>query len=112
MALTDGLSAEERGRLPLGVRLISGPAVLTTLVIAVLGDDASDLLFSEKFACSYCGISYPELEPRLFSFNNPAGACPTCEGLGNKMVIDPDLVVPDPSAIAILNHESGKTSDA
>jgi excinuclease ABC subunit A len=53
-------------------------------------------LFSEKFACSYCNISYPELEPRLFSFNNPQGACAQCDGLGIKMVIDPELVVPDP----------------
>ncbi len=70
-----------------------------SLVVSVLGENGSgeELLFSEKFACSYCGISYPELEPRLFSFNNPHGACPQCDGLGNKMVIDPDLVVPDPS---------------
>ncbi|MFQ5449220.1 MAG: excinuclease ABC subunit UvrA [Nitrospinaceae bacterium] len=70
-----------------------------TCVVSILGENGAgeELLFSEKFACSYCGISYPELEPRLFSFNNPQGACPVCDGLGNKMVIDPDLVVPDPS---------------
>ncbi|CAI2718071.1 excinuclease ABC subunit UvrA [Nitrospina watsonii] len=73
-----------------------------SLVVALLEDKknnhaAEELLFSEKFACSYCGISYPELEPRLFSFNNPTGACPECDGLGNRMVIDPDLVVPDKS---------------
>ncbi len=70
-----------------------------SLVVSVFGDNGSgeELLFSEKFACSYCNISYPELEPRLFSFNNPHGACAKCDGLGNKMVIDPDLVVPDPS---------------
>ncbi|MFQ5671931.1 MAG: excinuclease ABC subunit UvrA [Nitrospinales bacterium] len=71
-----------------------------TLVVSVLGDNggakAEDLLFSENFACNYCGISYPELEPRLFSFNNPNGACPQCDGLGNKLEIDPELVVPDP----------------
>ncbi len=70
-----------------------------SLVITILAGKKSekdeDLLFSEKFACSYCGISYPELEPRLFSFNNPTGACFKCDGLGNKMEIDPDLVVPD-----------------
>ncbi|UCD11635.1 MAG: excinuclease ABC subunit UvrA [Nitrospinaceae bacterium] len=60
------------------------------------GGPPEDLLFSEKFACGYCGISYPELEPRLFSFNNPQGACPACDGLGSKMEIDPDLVVPEP----------------
>jgi excinuclease ABC subunit A len=72
-----------------------------SLVVTVIGKGAKEpdeeMLFSERFACSYCGISYPELEPRLFSFNNPSGACPQCDGLGNKMVIDPDLVVPDPS---------------
>ncbi len=59
--------------------------------------DGEDLLFSEKLACIECGISYPELEPRMFSFNNPHGACPTCGGLGAQRVIDPKLVVPDPS---------------
>jgi len=72
-----------------------------SLVVTVLAKGSKkpdeEMLFSERFACSYCGISYPELEPRLFSFNNPSGACPQCDGLGNKMVIDPDLVVPDPS---------------
>ncbi len=72
-----------------------------SLVASILAGKKSekdeDLLFSEKFACSYCGISYPELEPRLFSFNNPTGACVKCDGLGNKMEIDPDLVVPDNS---------------
>ena len=70
------------------------------LIVSVLGDNgdkSEDLLFSEKFACSYCGISYPELEPRLFSFNNPNGACAKCDGLGSKLEIDPDLVVPNPS---------------
>ncbi len=72
-----------------------------SLVVSILtgrkSEKDEELLFSEKFACSYCGISYPELEPRLFSFNNPTGACFICDGLGNKMEIDPDLVVPDRS---------------
>ena len=69
-----------------------------SLVVAILEvkEKSQELLFSEKFACSYCNISYPELEPRLFSFNNPQGACAQCDGLGIKMVIDPELVVPDP----------------
>jgi excinuclease ABC subunit A len=54
-------------------------------------------LLSEKFACLTCGFSFPEIEPRMFSFNNPAGACPTCTGLGERMFFDPDLVVPDES---------------
>jgi excinuclease ABC subunit A len=55
------------------------------------------LLFSEKFACLNCGTSIPELEPRIFSFNSPHGACDRCHGLGFQKVIDPDLVVPDPT---------------
>jgi excinuclease ABC subunit A len=56
-----------------------------------------EVLQSEHFACVDCGISFEELAPRMFSFNNPHGACPTCTGLGNMMVVDPDLVVPDAS---------------
>jgi len=55
------------------------------------------LIFSERFACPSCGISYPEISPRMFSFNNPYGACPECDGLGTKMYFDPDLVLPDRS---------------
>jgi excinuclease ABC subunit A len=55
-----------------------------------------ELIFSEKFACVDCGISYPEISPRMFSFNNPYGACPQCDGLGTTNYFDPDLVVPDP----------------
>jgi len=56
-----------------------------------------DLLYSEQFACLNCNISYEEPSPRLFSFNSPFGACQTCDGLGQKMEIDPGLVIPDPS---------------
>jgi len=69
--------------------------------------------YSERFACLYCGISMPELEPRSFSFNAPHGACPRCTGLGSMMEIDPELVVPDPSLSinegAILPWASGAT---
>ncbi|MBI5749238.1 MAG: excinuclease ABC subunit UvrA [Nitrospinae bacterium] len=56
-----------------------------------------ELLFSEKFACLYCNISYPDLVPRMFSFNSPHGACPECDGLGTDMHIDADLIIPDKS---------------
>ncbi len=65
--------------------------------VELAGDDARRLTFSEKFACVHCGISLPEIEPRIFSFNNPHGACPTCHGLGSTQEIDPGLVVPDGS---------------
>ena len=55
----------------------------------------NDLIFSEHFACDECGISLPELEPRLFSFNSPFGACPSCQGLGEKLEVDPKLVIPN-----------------
>ena len=54
-------------------------------------------MFSEQFACLKCGTSIPELEPRIFSFNSPHGACERCHGLGFQRVIDPELVVPDPT---------------
>jgi excinuclease ABC subunit A len=57
--------------------------------------DGKELLFSEHFACVYCGISLGEVAPRTFSFNSPYGACPTCTGLGCKLEIDPNLVIPD-----------------
>ena len=65
--------------------------------IELAGDDARTLAFSEKFACIHCGISLPEIEPRIFSFNTPHGACPACHGLGFTQEIDPELVVPDGS---------------
>ena len=58
---------------------------------------SEDLIFSEHFACEDCGISLPELEPRLFSFNSPYGACPACQGLGEKLEVDPKLVIPNPN---------------
>ncbi len=64
-------------------------------VVKISPLEGDDLVFSDKFACITCGISYPEITPRLFSFNNPHGACPSCDGIGAKMFFDPDLVVPN-----------------
>ncbi len=58
-------------------------------------DESGDIVFSERFACINCGVSYPEITPRLFSFNNPSGACPACDGIGAKMFFDPELIVPN-----------------
>jgi excinuclease ABC, A subunit len=69
----------------------------STAVIADMGDlNAEELVFSSSFACPHCGYSLHELEPRLFSFNNPAGACPTCDGLGVEQFFDPNKVVQNP----------------
>jgi len=63
------------------------------VLVDISGKD--EMIFSEEFSCVYCNVSLGEIEPRTFSFNNPHGACSTCTGLGFKMVVDPDLVIPD-----------------
>ncbi len=78
-----------------GLRLADGIAVAE---FADQPDDSGKprrLIFSEKFACPVSGFTIPEIEPRLFSFNSPHGACPTCDGLGSQMKVDADLVIPD-----------------
>lgn len=67
-------------------------------IVSAVDHNFSELVFSSKFACPECGYSLSELEPRLFSFNNPMGACPSCDGLGVNQFFDPDRVVHDPSA--------------
>ncbi|MGD8594356.1 MAG: excinuclease ABC subunit UvrA, partial [Gammaproteobacteria bacterium] len=64
--------------------------------VSFMEGEQADLMFSAKFACAICGYSVPDLEPRLFSFNNPAGACPSCDGLGSKQFFDPQRVVAHP----------------
>ena len=71
---------------------------LTKGLVSFLFVDSGELVqYSEKMACTHCGISFTELAPRDFSFNSPYGACPTCTGLGTRFEVDPDLVVPDPT---------------
>ena len=89
--LLDGDAAGERvsnGDEAPGVKVLSGPSA---------GKRGDVLVFSEKFACLNCGTSMPELEPRIFSFNSPHGCCSGCHGLGFQRVIDPELIVPDPT---------------
>ena len=71
---------------------LSGGVVIVNLV-----ETDEDLLFSQNYACEDCGISIEELTPRMFSFNNPFGACPTCTGLGAQLKVDPDLIIPNRS---------------
>ena len=66
------------------------------IAIAACIDDATELLFSERYACPHCGYSLTELEPRIFSFNNPKGACGSCDGLGVRQHFDPELIVHNP----------------
>ncbi|MEO6913862.1 MAG: excinuclease ABC subunit UvrA, partial [Candidatus Baltobacteraceae bacterium] len=77
------------------LRLSTG--IVTALVEDPVAKQPRELTFSEAFACVYCGLSFEELAPRLFSFNSPYGACPGCTGLGEKIEIDPDKVIPDRS---------------
>lgn len=67
------------------------------LILANILPDDRDILFSQNYACEDCGISIEELTPRMFSFNNPFGACPTCTGLGTQLKVDPELVIPNKS---------------
>ena len=77
------------------LRLADGIAVAQWADAPADGADPQRLMFSQKFACPVSGFSIAEIEPRLFSFNNPAGACPSCDGLGVKLKFDADRVVPD-----------------
>jgi len=85
------------------------------LVTIQLPKTEEELTFSQNYACDDCGISMTELEPRMFSFNNPAGACPHCTGLGFQLVADPDLVIPDKTksifegAIQVSGWQSART---
>jgi len=88
--LADGLAIAEFADKPLPTSELSVNAANKSK-----NDTHEHLLFSEKFACPVSGFTIPEIEPRLFSFNNPIGACPTCDGLGFQQAIDEKLVVPD-----------------
>ncbi len=98
-AIVDRFKVKEDLRLRLAesfetaLRLADGSAR-----VAYMDDDAAEeIIFSDRFACNHCGYSLTELEPRLFSFNNPTGACPTCDGLGVKQFFDPERVVVNPA---------------
>ncbi len=91
------MKSDLRRRLSESVEAAAGLAAGLIEVEFVDREQAEPLLFSEQFACLGCGTSIPELEPRIFSFNSPHGACERCHGLGFQRVIDPELVVPDPT---------------
>jgi excinuclease ABC subunit A len=91
------MKTDLRRRLSESVEAAAGLAAGLVEVEMVDAQAGEPLLFSEQFACLSCGTSIPELEPRVFSFNSPHGACERCHGLGFQRVIDPELVVPDPT---------------
>lgn len=92
------LDEESKTRLAdsLETALKLGEGVLKVQVQKSREDEPIELTFSENFACPDCGIAIEEIEPRIFSFNSPFGACPACDGLGHKLEVAPELVVPDP----------------
>ncbi len=90
------MKTDLRRRLSESVEAAAGLAA-GLVEVEMVDETADTLLFSEQFACLNCGTSIPELEPRIFSFNSPHGACERCHGLGFQKVIDPELVVPDPT---------------
>jgi excinuclease ABC subunit A len=90
------MKTDLRRRLSESVEAAAGLAA-GLVEVEMVDAEAETLLFSEQFACLNCGTSIPELEPRIFSFNSPHGACERCHGLGFQRVIDPELVVPDPT---------------
>ncbi len=91
--LTINLSSKKRLMDSIETALQTGQGI----VIVDFNGQSPDRVFSEKYACVDCGINLTELEPRIFSFNSPYGACPGCNGLGTKMEIDPEMIVPDPA---------------
>ncbi|CAM4072855.1 ABC-ATPase UvrA [Streptococcus penaeicida] len=86
----DGIRSRLFDSIEAALRLGDGYLIIDTM-------DGSELQFSEHYSCPICGFTVPELEPRLFSFNAPFGSCSTCDGLGIKLEVDMDLVIPDPS---------------
>jgi excinuclease ABC subunit A len=90
----DRLVVKEKAEKRLADSLATALSLSEGIAKAEVGG-GEELVFSEKFACVDCGVSYPEISPRMFSFNNPYGACPECDGLGTKMYFDPDLIVPN-----------------
>jgi len=90
--IDDGFRTRLTDSVETALRLGDGIVVIND----VSADPPRDLLYSEHLACPVCGISLPEIEPRTFSFNSPHGACRTCQGLGTRTELDPDLIVPNP----------------
>ena len=93
LVIKEGVRSRLAESMELGLKLGDG---LVKVAVVDPPPDGIDLVFSERFACRTCEISFPRLEPNLFSFNNPNGACPRCDGLGSLMEFDETLVVPDP----------------
>ncbi|WP_316862369.1 excinuclease ABC subunit UvrA [uncultured Cohaesibacter sp.] len=97
MVVKEGIEKRLADSLELALDLADGLAIVELVDEKDDKGEARRITFSEKFACPVSGFTIPEIEPRLFSFNNPFGACPTCDGLGSELQISPELVIPDTS---------------
>src|SRR5256886_2426669 len=95
LVVRDSLGARLADSLETALRLADG--VVQVEPVTDGGKGGEPMLFSERLACAECGVSLPEVSPRMFSFNNPYGACPECGGLGSRGAIDPERVVPNPA---------------
>ncbi|GAJ97559.1 excinuclease ABC subunit A [Geomicrobium sp. JCM 19055] len=96
IVIKDGIEARLSGSLETGLDLAGGQILIDLI-------DGDEIRFNQHHSCPQCGFSIGELEPRLFSFNNPFGACPTCDGLGSKLETDEELVIPDAS-LSLREH--------
>ena len=111
LIIKDGIRSRLFDSIEISTKLASGK-----VVIDIIGE--KEILFSEKYACKYCGFSIPELEPRMFSFNSPLGACPDCHGLGTKLrvsadlVINPELSINNNAIIPFKNQDKGNLQNA
>ncbi|HWL64711.1 MAG TPA: excinuclease ABC subunit UvrA [Actinomycetota bacterium] len=91
LVIKEGIASRLTDSIETALKLAEG-----TAAIDLVEDESEDILFSQHFACTFCGLSFDELAPRNFSFNSPYGACERCDGLGTHLEVDPELVIPNP----------------
>lgn len=117
IVMKEGIERRLTDSIEAALKMGKGVVCLSTQAATASGDDWEEHLFSEHYSCAECGFSMPELEPRMFSFNSPFGACPECTGLGTKTEFDFDLMVPDrrkpvrQGAILPFIYKSGENKD-
>ena len=95
LVIRDGIERRLTDSVETALRLAEGLVLVETVERDGSGAEGESMLFSETFTCTNCGASIAEIQPRTFSFNSPHGACDRCDGLGSRLEIDPDLVVPN-----------------
>ncbi|MCE9559137.1 MAG: excinuclease ABC subunit UvrA [Armatimonadetes bacterium] len=117
IVMKEGIERRLSDSIESALKMGKGIVNLTSQAPGVEGDEWVEQLFSEHYSCAVCGFSMPELEPRMFSFNSPFGACPECTGLGTKTEFDADLMIPNRNmpvragAVLPFVYKSGETKD-